>query len=167
MRTYIGIDPGAIGAIGWIGEDHTANVVQMPALEDKVDYYTLKQIIRPEPDPDGDDLRVAVEAAWLNPKLFRASACCLEASATIYGICLGMGVSVQVVRPQDWKAAVLRGRDWKKRKAASLEYAREKYPLLNWTCKTKIDVERAIGRADALCIAEYAALDAMHERSKV
>ena len=164
MRTYIGIDPGALGAIGWICEDGSVGVSQMPLLVGKVDYCLLRDTIRQEEWEDA--VNVVVEAAWLNPKLFKGSAACIEATATIYGICLGMGVSVQVVRSQDWKAAVLRGRDWKKRKVASLEYAREKYPNLNWSCKTKIDVERAIGRADALCIAEYAALDAVHERSK-
>lgn len=68
----------------------------------------------------------------------------------IYGLVVGLGLSCEWVRPQEWKSLILVGRS--KEKDATISFAMDKFPAAPWNLTNKA---KRSGQADALAIALY------------
>jgi len=162
-KTIIGIDPGLDGAIAVFEDNFLTHVCPMPILKS-----TGKKIIRSldmrEIKDKLDMLRehqeilVVIEKVHSMPKQGVASTFKFGLGyGQIQGICVGLGIPFILVTPQQWKKVVLNGYGWKGDKTASIRYVQQKYINLDLKktekCRTPHD-----GKADAVCIAEYALL---------
>lgn len=155
--TYIGIDPGLSGAIAVIEEDPLGNLgvltYAMPTFRDGkknyVDPVVLTRIlseVRGEP-------KVLMEKVSARPGQGVTSMFSFgESYGTAKGVIGCLGYPLELVAPQTWKRQVLSDYDYKGRKAASIEWCRDKFPDVdlrkNERCRTDHD-----GIADALCLA--------------
>jgi crossover junction endodeoxyribonuclease RuvC len=70
---------------------------------------------------------------------------------SIYGLVRGAGTPIMVVKPQTWKASILRGTA--KDKAAAIRYALDRWPGVD--LKPGRRTKHHDGLADALCLAAY------------
>ena len=137
---WIGIDPGATGGVAILDSSgHT--VLGTDRLNEKGMAETLKAWAL------GPETFVVIEKAQAMPKQGVVS---MFTYGQNYGTWLGILNALELryttVRPQEWKAVVLKGTA--KDKAAALEH-----------CRTVYGVEfkkTQHGQADALCMAEYA-----------
>ena len=122
----------------------------MPVTENEIDVSALAQIIY-----EHSPRLVVVERAQAMPKQGVTS---MFRYGLGYGRILGMlealRISHQLVRPQQWKAAVLTGT--KRDKAAAIHYVRGKYPSVDLTPGARRKAHDGI--ADSLCIAEFGRL---------
>lgn len=147
----IGIDPGMEGGIAYLWRDVSLTFA-MPIRGKEIDIAALRTFVM-QNKPD----LVVIEAQQSMPKQGVTSTFTIGRN---YGMLLGflatLGVPHQIVKPQEWKKAVLAGTA--KDKQAAIDYVSRRYP----------DVELLIGKrtrphdgiADAVCIAEYGRLKA-------
>lgn len=148
MTSFVmGIDPGQSGAIALIddGIGHYEAVYDMP-----VDECGLWRIAR-EIEKEGFVRRICLEKVGPMPKQGISSTFKFGQN---YGMLRAWAAKFEVpfllVTPQKWQNAILdsdRGSDPKKR---SLLFARRYWPA------APLHLEKHHGRADALCLAEYA-----------
>lgn len=140
----IGIDPGQKGAIALLGDYGKLYVVEtMPHS-----IAAIREVIFRE----GNVRLCVLEKQQAFPG---QGVCSMFSFGVHYGALQGiltcLGIPYQLVRPQEWKAVVLKGLQWKGDKMVSVEYVRRKYPTLELP-KAK---DKMTGFADALCLAEY------------
>lgn len=159
MKTIIGIDPGKEGAVCALYPTDVVLFWPMPfndkelglsCLRSELAYYVSQQcpsaavfVERPPGliriSSKGKKGTIVVDSTKLN----------LQAGQ-IYGLAVGLGLSCEWVRPQEWKSLVLAGRS--KEKDATIAFAMDKFPNAPWNLSNKA---KRSGQADALAIALY------------
>jgi hypothetical protein len=144
----LSIDPGRAGAYAfWDGV--TALAETMPLMGDEVDLGELrKEWLAFEPD------LAIVEEPFPGQAMSRVSAMTFGRHVgRLEGVLAGLRIPYETVRPQTWKAAVLKGTA--KDKEAAILFASRRYPtvpLIRGLRKTKPHD----GIADALCLLTWA-----------
>jgi crossover junction endodeoxyribonuclease RuvC len=148
----IGIDPGMTGAVATIWEDGAAAVFDMPTLESgtnkrrRLDASELSDELRTHRE---SQVHVFLEKAQAMSKEGAVGAFSYgEGFGTIQGILTALRIPFDLVRPQDWRVAMV-GRGAPKDK--SRERAMQIFPLLS----DKLSRKKDHGRAEALLIAEW------------
>lgn len=162
-RTFVGIDPGKTGAIAWIHPDGTAGARPTPIVEftngkwdfDKDEMIALLEATsKYDPGPPF----VAIEKVNAAPMRGRKQgAAGMFGFGRGYGLWLGylsvMAIPFVEVDPRRWKRAILGGTA--KDKAAAIGYVQRLYPTVDLKA-TPRSRKPSDGKADAICIAEYA-----------
>lgn len=139
--TYIGIDPGATGAIAAIFPDGECNVWDYPG--DEVALADILTDIRM-----GRDCRAVVEQQQAMPKQGVTSMFKLGLNFGAHlGALAALQIAVRTVRPAEWKKGYVPP---KSDKGESLTVARRLFPTAPLTRK------KDHGRAEALLLADYA-----------
>ena len=133
----IGIDPGKKGAIACISQGKCATF-KMPLLGSDLDGRVIADLLR------NADL-VVIEKVHSMPKQGVASTFTFGMGyGRVIGVAEALGLRIEYVTPQAWKAAILSGT--KKDKDAAIMWAGNAYP-----CSFK----RTEGECEAIAIAEY------------
>jgi hypothetical protein len=174
-QTVIGIDPGLEGGVAIISPKG-AVAHNLPVADGGVDAWSLGQYFR---SCGIAETIVVLESVHSMPHQGVASAFTFgKGFGTIVGACGALGIRMELVTPQAWKKIVLPGlipakpklppdatpaqkkiakaAHKKAGKDAAIGWCRRAYPMVDLIpegCRTPHD-----GRADALCIAEYARL---------
>lgn len=148
MRTFLGLDPGAKGAVAALMmPSGGAEVVDLPGLT----LSDLCDMLRGFSDPFA-----ALELIQEMPKFGATGNKKIgERCGELRGILTAIGIPFVEVRPQDWQAVVFRGEKrpkGKAGKAASRAKAQAMWPHL----AHELRLVKHDGRADALHLAEYA-----------
>lgn len=147
MSVVCGLDPGLQGGLAILGHPPCVVACPLPIAAKGVDVVKLKQIM-------GVYL-VDLVALEISPpfKQGRTSAWTSgRGLGRIEGAISALGIRLELVRPQDWKAVILKGTA--KDKDAAIAWAMRTYPTVELVlpgCRKAHD-----GMADALCIATYA-----------
>ena len=148
---FCGIDPGQKGAIAIINNG-VVSLYVMPVVDKEIDVARIVAILN---SFDGDKI-VAIEKVHSMPKNgCKSSFTFGKGFGKILGMLETMMIPHVLVTPQKWKKVVLEGLNWKKRKEASIEYCKARYPHTSLLA-TKCSRKDHDGLADALCIAKYA-----------
>lgn len=148
-KIYVGIDPGAKGAIAVIGDDGSVSIMDMPTLEELMKKTTGLR------GSTGDRHRVAIEQVHPLP----GQSCIASFTygenfllAKLIGMCYS--INPVFVSPQRWKKFYGLKREPNETKAEykrkSVEKARELFPQAIEALKYSKD-----GRAEALLIANW------------
>lgn len=144
---YVGIDPGKLGGIAMIQENGTLVDIQpMPrwvtnSKKEIADFKELQVMLSPYLGA-----QIWVEAVGPIPGSGSQSAFSFGQNVqVVHDVLLSLEFPYQTVRPQDWKAEVLRGTD--KSKQAAINLFRQRNPSR--------DIGTHDGMAEAWCIAEY------------
>lgn len=163
MQTYVGIDPGAKGAIALIhGEElrlwraPMALVKRGKSKKPTTDFEALAPLVRMLADMQ--PVRVAVEKVWGVAGQGASTGAALGHARCAFEACFFMvGVRVNLVPPQTWKADLgLYGLP----KEAAIDKACELFPSYAAEFRPvrgERDKELCIGRADAALIAWHTA----------
>ena len=150
MRTHIGIDPGAKGGIAILGDDgELLELYRMPKHP-----VNIKEILHSArnnyPLP-----KVTIEKSQAMPK---QGVCSMYSyglhNGILIGICEGLDLPYELVRPQIWKKAVIPEGEDRKDKDVSIRVAENLFPaidLVPYRCRVPQD-----GMAEAALIAHYA-----------
>lgn len=147
MRTFLGLDPGARGAVAALMlPSGGAEVADLPSsLSD------LAEMLRGFVDPFA-----ALELIQPMPKFGAVGNCGIcGRCGELRGILTALGIPFVEVRPQDWQKVVFRGEKRPKGaagKSASRAKAQAMWPAL----AHELRLVKHDGRADALHLAEYA-----------
>jgi len=142
-QRILAVDPGRAGGYAfWDGTSALAEV--MPLMGDAVDLGELrKEWLAFEPDV------AYVEEPFPGPKMSKLSAMTFGRHVgRLEGILAGLKIPYETVRPQTWKAVVLKGTA--KDKDAAIQYATRRFPgvpLIRGKHRTPHD-----GIADSLCL---------------
>lgn len=142
-QRILAIDPGKTGAYAFYNSS-AARAEAMPLVGDAVDIGRLRE----EWFSFGPDVAY-IEEPFAGPKMSRGSAMTFGRSVgRLEGVLAGLCIPYETVRPQTWKAVVLKGTA--KDKDAAIQYAARRWPrvpLIRGRCRRAHD-----GIADALCI---------------
>lgn len=151
MRTIIGIDPGLDGAFAALSPDGLELQV-MPVVavgkrrqldEDLIVAWLRRQAVRP--------VHVIIEAVQAMPKQGVVSMFSFGASwGLVRGICSGLGLSYELVRPQEWQRTMLAGQPT----GAEYLVASRLWPDAAWRAGAWSRIPHS-GLVDAALIAEY------------
>lgn len=148
MTIIAGIDPGLKGGMACIDTEGTVWAEPLPHIGKDIDLHSVLSALPPADEVDA----VIVESLGVRPGQSAQSG---KTQGVNWGRLVGglevAGYSIRQVRPQDWKAKVLRGT--KKDKSDAITFVSRAYPVVNLRpgkCRTPQD-----GLADAVCIAEY------------
>lgn len=161
MKTIIGIDPGKDGHVCVLSPNDDVIFLPMEFNDKDLNLPYLKSCLE-----DYVDLRCAVfverppgliriparrnkKGQMSKPMMVDSTNLNFQAGQ-IYGLAVGVGLSCQWVRPQEWKSLILAGRS--KEKDATIAFAMDKFPIAGWNLKNKA---KRSGQADALAIALY------------
>jgi crossover junction endodeoxyribonuclease RuvC len=143
MSVFLGIDPGATGALALISDTGEAQVVDWQGDERAMAAHLSLWL-----DLYGPPASVALERQQSMPKQGVASVFKLGAN---YGIWLGLlaayGLPTILPRPCDWKKGYVPA---KSDKDASLAVARRLFPTV------PLGLKKHHGRAEALLLADFA-----------
>lgn len=143
----VGIDPGLEGGVALLSASERW-AVPLPHLGKEMAVRELLALLPPPSEVSA----VIVERLGVRPKQSAQSGATQGTNhGRITGALEAMGYPLRLVRPQDWKAKVLRGT--KKDKADAIAFVQRAYPDINLIpgrCRTPQD-----GLADAVCLAEY------------
>jgi crossover junction endodeoxyribonuclease RuvC len=147
---YIGIDPGKSGAIAIYHSDlDILEAVMMPIEGNEIDIGRIAKLFL-----DSSPCIITIELVHSMPHDNVKGAFSFGQS---YGIMKGvtgaLGLRTELVTPQCWKNEVLRGTT--KDKAAAIAYCQRVFPKVS-LLPTKRSSKPHDGKADALCILEYA-----------
>ena len=147
-KHYIGIDPGAKGAIAVIDESgQVVNLYDMPIILKKIDKYELLSIL--EHCATNCKSFFMIERCQYTPAIKGMGAFTFGQAVMAVDMALAaLGYKHDFVRPQKWKKEF---ELIKKDKKASIQKAKELFPGM----KNKLLVSRD-GRSEALLLAEYA-----------
>lgn len=148
----IAVDPGLEGGLACLSDDGTRWAIPLPHRGKEVDVLALLDAL----PPASEVTAVVVERLGVRPGQSAQSG---VTQGTNHGRITGTLEShrypVRLVRPQDWKAKVLKGT--KKDKADAIAFVQRAYPDINLIpgkCRTPQD-----GLADAVCLAEYGRME--------
>lgn len=149
--TVIGIDPGLKGGIVVMVDGRIAKTVKMPVVKGDggswVDFGEVAAILKYE-RPDV----VAIEKVHSMPGQGVASVFTFGLGfGGLIGVCAGLGVPYELVRPLAWQKIVFAGLDKKLGKGRGILHCKQKYP----ECEP---AHKHDGIADAACIAEWASM---------
>lgn len=158
-RTYIGIDPGITGAVAIFGNTDLAPwVCSVPTRKTSKGRRELDREILAKMLGAFTGRRAVIEKVNAAPMRGRLQGTTSMFSFGLgYGLWLGILQTLEIpyieVDPRKWKRAILGGTP--KDKAAAIGYVQRFYPTVDLKvtprCRTLSD-----GKADAICIAEYA-----------
>jgi hypothetical protein len=145
----LGVDPGRDG--GLVVLDNEGLVIDhmvMPIIAKRVVWGEVAELAR-----DNNVTLAVVERQQTHPRDGRVGAFNLGRNYEgFFAVFAVMRIPVMVVRPQAWKALVLRGTA--KDKEAAIQWCLRRHPALTWKksdrCRKYHD-----GLCDACCIAEY------------
>lgn len=161
MKTIIGIDPGKDGAVCvlcpdgevlfWPMHFHDKELSLSFLLSGLTDYTSKPASVFIERPPGLIRVQPKMTSPKKKPKSIVVDSTKLNLEAgQIYGLVVGIGLSCEWVRPQEWKSLVLAGRP--KGKDAAIAFAMDKFPDAPWNLTNK---SKRSGQADALAIALY------------
>lgn len=161
MKTIIGIDPGKDGSVCVLWPDdavyfwpmhfHDKELSLSFLLSGLVDYVSQPTSVFIERPPGLIRIQAKRTSLVKKPKSIVVDSTKLNLQAgQIYGLAVGLGLSCEWVRPQEWKSLVLAGRP--KEKDATIAFAMDKFPNAPWNLSNKA---KRSGQADALAIALY------------
>lgn len=151
MTAFIGIDPGATGALACVtGSGILSDTVPMPMLGKDVDGQALQEIIDTWNHDMNDRVRIVIEKVHAMPKQGVSSTFTFGKG---YGIVIGVvqasRLPFEFVTPQEWKKTfTLIG----KHKDESRQKATELWP----TMRQHWNLKKDHGKTDAALIAEHA-----------
>lgn len=150
--TVIGIDPGLGGGLVVMVDGRIAKALKMPIVKGDggswVDFGEVASIIRYE-RPD----LVAIEKVHSMPGQGVASVFTFGLGfGGLIGVCAGVSVAYNLVRPQEWQKKVFVGMDKSLGKGRGILYCKQRYP----ECEPS---HKHDGIADAACIAEWASMN--------
>ena len=140
----LAIDPGKAGAyVFWDGASVVAET--MPIMGDEIDLGELrKEWLAFEPDV------AYLEEPFAGPMMSKVSAMTFGRSVgRLEGVLAGLKIPYETVRPQTWKAVVLKGTA--KDKEAAITYATRRFPSVS-LIRGNRSRKAHDGIADALCI---------------
>lgn len=147
MTRILAIDPGRAGAYAfWDGASALAET--MPIIGDEVDLGELrKEWLAFEPDV------AYLEEPFAGPAMSKVSAMTFGRSVgRLEGVLAGLKIPYETVRPQTWKAAILKGTA--KDKEAAITFATRRWPSVPLVRGMRVRKAHD-GIADALCILSY------------
>jgi crossover junction endodeoxyribonuclease RuvC len=151
MRSIIGIDPGLAGGLAALTPDGL-DLCVMPTVaagskrqydeRALVDWLTPHAIAR---------AHVFIEAVHAMPKQGVASMFTFGAGyGLLRGICAGLGLSYELVRPQEWQRALLAGQP----RGSEYLVASRLWPTAEWRASERCRTPHS-GLVDAALIAEF------------
>lgn len=147
----VGVDPGLSGGIA-ILSDAEQWALPLPILGNEIAVGALLGLL----PPPSEVRAVIVERLGVRPKQSAQSGATQGINhGRITGALEACGYPLRLVRPQDWKARVLKGT--RKDKTAAIAFAQRAYPaidLIPGECKVPQD-----GLADAVCLAEWGRME--------
>ncbi len=154
--TIIGIDPGLTGGLAMI-RPHEIALKIMPTVKvgkrNQIDEKAVVDWLRPFVGKPfvGKPVRIYIELVHAMPKQGVVSMFTFGTGwGLVRGICTGLGLSYELVRPQEWKKTVLIGQP----KGSEYLVASRLWPNVEWLaskrCKKPHD-----GLVHAALIAEY------------
>lgn len=145
---YIGVDPGASGAIAIIGSDFTS-------VFDTPDIHTIASALKSLRQVNSD-IRGAIEKVGAMPKQGVSSTFSFGSMyGAVQGVFSALSIPYVLVPPREWQKGIIPpSLEPKERKEKSIEIALSRYPDTEKWLKLK----KHHGRADALHIANYARL---------
>ena len=155
LIAFIGIDPGFTGGIAIIIRDEVA-LFPMPVIKSKnkrfFDEQRIKLILDSQATIDyGYTYHVFIELVQAHPKQGVVSMFNFGAGwGLVRGICAGLGLSYELVRPQEWKKVMMKGQP----KGSEYLVASRLWPRVNWLA-TERSRKPHSGVVDAALIAEY------------
>ena len=150
---FVGIDPGASGAIAVIDSDGR---LRDSIAFDKMRYPTVSNAIRSIvlSWPHGIRL-VSLEKVSSMPKQGVASSFKFGASyGYIQGVLDTLDINYILIRPQEWQKTILKGLN-RGDKNITKDYCRRKYGIDNVKATPRSTTPHS-GICDAICLAEYA-----------
>jgi len=154
MRNFIAFDPGLKGGVAFAHYDGKAwdSCAQvMPIAGKEIDCDAIAKMLG-FIKQHGDVIAIIEKVSAMPGQGVTSMFTFGKGYGTLIGICVGLGVRVELVTPQAWKKVVLAGTN--KDKNAAIAYCRRAFPAISLLptprCKTPSD-----GIADALCILEY------------
>lgn len=147
--TTCGVDPGLTGGLAVIKDLAPLDCRPMFVSGGDIDFDDFAHYLQTfSPDV------VAVERAQAMPKQGVVSMFNYGVGfGGLIGVCAALGLRCELVRPQDWKARVLRGTA--KDKNAAIAYCRRAFPAVSLLPSERSRTNHH-GMADALCLAIYA-----------
>lgn len=150
MTLHVGIDPGRKGAWAALSHGEVVEYGPLPYAGNELDVVALRR----EWEHLNDDLFVAVEKQMgLQKDGVTNVATIMRNYGRLTALLECCGIPHIIVTPQTWKKDILAGTS--RDKAASVDYVRRRYPLVDLTPGRKRVPDDGI--ADAVCIAEHAA----------
>lgn len=151
MKYVIGVDPGLDGGLAALSSDGLELRV-MPVVEvGKRRQLDERTIVRWFSDFAPGECRVFIEAVGARPKQGVAAMFSFGTGwGLVRGICAGLGMPYELVRPQEWQGEVLKGQP------SGSEYlvASRLWPNAEWRASERCQKPHD-GLVDGALIAEY------------
>ena len=150
-RVYAGIDVGAEGHLALIVIGSAGHEVRTIPLGDRPE-IVIRSVLVPFREA-GMLCKVALEKTYAFKGVAASGAHSLGiASGRVLGALGALSLPYEAIRPQEWKALILKGTA--KDKAAAIDHVRDLYPSVRLTKpKGKVPDHNI---AEAVCLAEYA-----------
>jgi len=151
MKTVIGMDPGLSGGLAAVTPEGL-QLRTMPVYEaDKRCFIDEREVVRWLTDHALQGALVFIEAVHAMPKQGVTSMFTFGTGwGQLRGICAGLGLPYELVRPQEWQRAMLSGQP------PGSEYlvASRLWPLAEWRASERAKKPHS-GLVDAALIAEF------------
>lgn len=170
--TVLGVDPGKLGALAFLGDEgQPLGVYPMPVVpsvkgRDEYDERALGNAIAGRGQFAVAPLVVYEALQPLPPKMGGGVANFQRGLAVglLRGVCAGLGVSSMAIRPQEWQREMLAGTSGDDTKQRAIVAAGRLFPGVCLVCLSVGGLHEPHGRrtkardgaADALLLAEYA-----------
>ncbi len=159
MPRIVGMDPGFKGGLALLNKDEQRSVNMPVIVSRKTTTVKGKKKVKVRTNLNEPEIRnflkiampdlVIIEMASSMPKQGVTSVFNFGAGwGILRGICAGMSIPYELVRPQAWKKEILAGTD--KDKAAAISHVLRRFPYVDFEGEQLND-----GQADAFCLAEY------------
>jgi len=151
MTTIIGIDPGLDGGLAAITSDGL-KLTPMPVFDaGKRRYIDEPRVVNWLIDHAIRNARVFIESVHAMPHQGVVSMFTFGTGwGQVRGICAGLGISYQLVRPQEWQREMLSGQP----EGSEYLVASRLWPLTEWRASPRA-IKPHSGLIDAALIAEY------------
>lgn len=149
----VGIDPGLDGAIVWVEDGGARRVEDIPTREvtegrREMDRREMWRLLADGPDIDAFVIeKVQADPRFGSQQSFKFG----ETYGGLLSLIEVYDAPCHRVRPQEWKALILRGTD--KSKEAAIAWAAYRFPSLN--LKRPRARKPSHDRAEAACLAEF------------
>lgn len=161
----IGIDPGQKGALCALLNGEPFVTAPLPMLQTGLDAAKFITYF----DTSERDLVVVEQPIAMPRQSCKSTAAQFKLYGEILGACGALLVPVVIVRPQDWKASVFRGLDWKNKKTKpsanypagkpiknkiAIDYVRRRFPSVRLRPTDRCTTD-SLDMAESVCIALY------------
>ncbi len=153
-RIFVGVDPGLKGGLVMIEDDGPPRLMTMPSVKVGTktqideqcvrDWFSYCVVFKP-------NVIVTIELVHSMPKQGVVSTFNFGLGwGLVRGICCGLGLPYQLVRPQEWKKVMLKGHP----KGSEYLVASRLWPDADWKRTPRCTIPHD-GLVDAALIAEY------------